>query len=117
MSISERPPIAGEFQAAAEHSVSGLKRRLTPPPFSLRLSKEEKQFLLREAGNMPLGAYLRSRLLKGSEGHRRTYRKPVKDEQALARILGELGRAKLANNLNQLAKAVNSGSLPRHVGN
>jgi hypothetical protein len=39
-------------------------------------------------------------------------RKPVEDERALGRLLGELGKARLANNLNQLAKAANTGSLP-----
>jgi hypothetical protein len=43
---------------------------------------------------------------------RRSRRRPVKDEAALARLLGELGNARLANNLNQLAKAANTGSLP-----
>jgi hypothetical protein len=64
---------------------------------------------------MPLGAYIRSKLLNESEVPRRVRkrtRKPLKDEQALALLLGELGKARLANNLNQLAKAVNTGSLP-----
>ncbi len=60
----------------------------------------------------PLEPYIRSRLLADTESPRRVRRQPVKDEQALAKLLGELGRAKLANNLNQLAKAVHTGSLP-----
>jgi hypothetical protein len=43
---------------------------------------------------MPLGAYIRSKLLKESEATRRVRkrtRKPLKDEQALAFLLGELG--------------------------
>ncbi len=36
----------------------------------------------------------------------------MKDDQALAKLLGELGASRLANNLNQLAKAANTGSLP-----
>jgi hypothetical protein len=30
----------------------------------------------------------------------------------LGRVLAELGRSRIANNLNQLARAANSGSLP-----
>ena len=30
----------------------------------------------------------------------------------MASLLGELGKSRLANNLNQLARAANSGSLP-----
>lgn len=109
----DRPSTTGEFRDAAEHSPPRASHSTkTPPPFSLRLSAEEKAELLRQAGNMPLGAYIRSRLLESTEGQRRARRHPVKDEQVLAKLLGELGKAKLANNLNQLAKAANLGSLP-----
>jgi hypothetical protein len=37
---------------------------------------------------------------------------PIKDAEALGRVLGALGGSRLSNNLNQLAKAVNTGSLP-----
>jgi hypothetical protein len=36
----------------------------------------------------------------------------VKDAQPLGQLLGLLGKSRLANNLNQLAKAANMGSLP-----
>jgi hypothetical protein len=36
----------------------------------------------------------------------------VQDEQALSQLLGALGRSRLSSNLNQIAKAVHSGSLP-----
>lgn len=62
---------------------------------------------------MPLGAYIRSRLFDQPVGDRRPRqaKRPVKDHQALASVLGELGKSRIANNLNQLAKAANSGSL------
>jgi hypothetical protein len=60
---------------------------------------------------MPLGAYVRSRLLDGPPAPRRVSRRPVRDEQLLAKLLGELGQARLANNLNQLAYAANCGTL------
>ena len=34
------------------------------------------------------------------------------DQQALSGVLARLGKSGLSNNLNQLARAVNSGSLP-----
>ena len=56
---------------------------------------------------------IRGRLFEGQPTKKRRRRKrPVKHHQALGRVFGELGKAKLANNLNQLAKAVNAGSLP-----
>lgn len=86
-----------------------------PTPFSLRLTFEERATLEKEAGNKPLGAFIRAKLFEGEEAPRRVRtrtRKPLEDDRALARVLGELGKARLANNLNQLARAVNSGSLP-----
>ncbi len=61
---------------------------------------------------MPLGAYIREQLLTKPEERKYTRKAPVEDKQALAQLLVALGSGKLANNLNQLAKAVNSGSLP-----
>ncbi|HTE14692.1 MAG TPA: plasmid mobilization relaxosome protein MobC [Burkholderiales bacterium] len=109
------PPVSGsldnDFKNAAGVAILRDKRE-TPPPFSLRLTFEERAVLEKEAGNMPLGAYIRKRLFGSDERPRRTLRKPVKDDQALAKLLGELGTLRLANNLNQLAKAANTGSLP-----
>ena len=82
------------------------------PPFSLRFTREERAQLEQDAVGISLGAYIRSRLFEESLPKRRTRSKhPVKDHQELAKVLAELGRSRLANNLNQLAKAANSGSL------
>lgn len=81
------------------------------PPFSLRLSFDERAQLLKAAGNMALGAYIREKVLADPEERRKVLKPPVEDRQALAQLLAELGKAHLANNLNQLAKAVHTGSL------
>ena len=84
-----------------------------PPPFSLRLTYEERAFLEAEADGKPLGAYIREKIL-GEKASARTRRgnSPVKDKEALGRVMGALGASRLFANLNQLARAVNSGSLP-----
>ncbi len=108
------PPLSGVFQVGAKPGQSQLKSdRRAPPPFSLRLTFEERARLERDAGDMPLGAYIRSKLFDQPAGdrHPRRAKRPVKDQQALASVLGELGKSRIANNLNQLAKAANSGSL------
>jgi hypothetical protein len=107
----DRPPVSGEFKDAAEHNALTGKHGSTPAPFSLRLTAQERASLLQEAGHTPLGAYIRLKLLGEAARPRRAVRQPIHDEKALAQLLGELGRARLANNLNQLAKAANSGSL------
>jgi len=84
-----------------------------PVPFSLRLTFEERAALERAAADMPLGAYIRSRILGEDARPRKTRNKrPVEDYAALGQVLSELGRSRIANNLNQLAHAANSGSLP-----
>jgi hypothetical protein len=79
------------------------------PPFSLRLSFEERARLETLAEGQPLGTYIRERLRIAPPKRRRG---SVHDRNALVRLLGLLGQSRIASNLNQLAKAANSGSLP-----
>jgi len=81
------------------------------PPFSLRLSFDERAQLEQAAGNMALGAYIREKLLTTPEERKHVRQKPIEDRKMLAQLLSVIGKAHLANNLNQLAKAVHTGSL------
>ncbi|MFZ1727813.1 MAG: hypothetical protein WBO29_17065 [Albidovulum sp.] len=82
-------------------------------PFSLRLSFDERGLLEHDAAGQALGAYIRERLFGEDVTPRTTRGKfPIKDQAALGRVLGALGASRLSANLNQLAKAVNTGSLP-----
>ncbi len=81
-------------------------------PFSLRLTFEERERLQRSAGSMPLAAYIKSLLFaEDAPRYRRARRSVVADEKALAELLATLGASRVPNNLNQLAKAANSGNL------
>ncbi|MGZ2439392.1 hypothetical protein [Sinorhizobium medicae] len=82
-------------------------------PFSLRLSESEKSDLIARAGERSLAAYIKGCLFSGTSPKRsRQAGVAVHDRDALAKVLALLGRSRLANNLNQLAYAVNIGSLP-----
>ena len=82
-------------------------------PFSLRLSFDERGLLEHDAAGQALGAYIRERLFGEDVTPRTVQGKfPIKDQAALGRVLGALGASRLSANLNQLAKAVNTGSLP-----
>lgn len=84
-----------------------------PAPFSLRLTFEQRARLERDAGDMSRGGYILSRLFdEANPPPRRRGKAPVKDHQALAQVLGKLGQSRLSSNLNQLARAANTGSLP-----
>lgn len=83
-----------------------------PPPFSIRLTFEERARLEQDAGDMPLGAYVRSRVFDERHGRRRTRgKRPVKDHKAMAELLIKLGDSRLSSNLNQLARSANMGTL------
>lgn len=80
-------------------------------PFSLRLSFEERARLTKASGSMPIASYIKSILFaEDAPVYRTRGRNPVKDDKALAELLACLGASRIANNLNQLAKAANSGS-------
>lgn len=64
---------------------------------------------LADRAGFTLGAYTRACVL-GSPGPR-AQRLPTTNKKELIRLLGELG--KNGSNLNQLARAVNSGQIPR----
>lgn len=81
-------------------------------PFSLRLTRAQRLKLSEDAGPLPVGEYVRSCLFEQRPALKRTFRRPVRDEQALMQVLGALGASRLSSNLNQLAKAAHSGSLP-----
>lgn len=86
-----------------------------PPlhPLSLRVTFEEKANLEKAAAGMSLSAYMRWKLFNpNSPPPKRRGKSPVKDHRALAQLLALLGQTRLANNMNQLAKAANSDSLP-----
>lgn len=83
-----------------------------PSPFCLRLSQAERARLERDAAGWSLGAYIRMRLFDPAVPPPKTRGKfPVKDHAALGRLIALLGQSRLANNLNQLARAANTGSL------
>ncbi|MBL3589958.1 MAG: plasmid mobilization relaxosome protein MobC [gamma proteobacterium endosymbiont of Lamellibrachia anaximandri] len=90
---------------------SGSKNKY-PAPFSLRLSKEERKELKKLADGQPLGLYIRNVILRHRVKPSTEHKPYIQDEKLLAKLLGALGQSRIASNINQLAKAANSGSLP-----
>lgn len=81
-------------------------------PFSLRLSEDERTRLEAQAGTMPLAAYIKSVVLAEDAPHYRKRRKPpMAEQQLLAEVLARLGQSRTANNLNQISKHLNQGTL------
>lgn len=79
---------------------------------TIRLSEDERKQLEDNANGMSLSAYIRLCTL-GEKAIKRKVRNkaPIKDHAVLSQLFGLLGRTKLANNINQMAKAAHSGKL------
>lgn len=90
------------------------KPRRVRKPFSLGLYDEERAQIERDAGTMPLGVYIRGKLLDGYEPKRpvRRSRRPTVDHAALAQLLGTFGQSELFRSLLVLSLAAQSGALP-----
>lgn len=81
-------------------------------PFSLRLTAEERSQLEFQAGPLPLGSYIKSVVFADdARRYRRQRKPPVQEQQLLAEVLARLAQTRQANNLNQIAKHLNQGTL------
>ena len=87
----------------------GSEKRIRDQHITIRLSSEERAVVdtAAERAGLTPGSYARRTLL-GAEAPRQVRRPPV-EKRELARLLGAIG--KVGGNLNQIAKAVNSGAL------
>jgi len=87
-----------------------------PAPFCLRFTEDERKTLEIAAAGRPLGAYIRWLIFKEdmpAMPKKRTRGESASlDHKQLAKLLGAFGKSRIASNMNQLAKAANSGSLP-----
>ena len=106
--------LSGGFRKSAERqrqeAAKEQPKRL--PPFSLRLSDEERQMLIVEADGAPLGTYIKAKVLGDARPLRmRRTGGAVEDRQALGQVLAMLGRSRLASNLTQLAHLAHVGAL------
>ena len=87
-----------------------------PPPFSMRFTDDERKALEAAAAGRPLAAYIRWLIFKEdmpAMPKKRTRGETADiDQKAIAKLIGALGQSRISANINQLAKAANSGSLP-----
>lgn len=93
-------------------NATGLSKRTKGPRVTLRLTEEELATLKHLSAGVSVSAYIRKCLFgKDAAPRKIRLRAPVQDQEALGRVLGLLGRSRIANNLNQLAHNANRGTL------
>jgi hypothetical protein len=103
-----RAALKSAFQEAA--GSEGRKRKVATRPFSIRLTRAEKEALKTAAGAKPLGTYVRLQLL-GSGEPRRVQRSPRANTAVLGQILAILGKSSVCKSLAELASAARCGAL------
>lgn len=119
MTDSARPTESGElrtsFNAAAksvEPRATSKRRKPTSFVISFRVSGEEKAKLERHAAGTALSSHVRDLVVGTDAKPRKTRGKfPVKDHEALGRVLGALGRSNLSNDLGTLTMATDDGMI------
>lgn len=93
-----------DFNRVAAPDTERQKKK--PASLTLRLSEDERIRLERDAAGLSLSAHVRERLFGEYVQTRRTRGKfPVKDHEALARVLSRLGRSELAMAIGALLLA------------
>tara|TARA_R110000772_G_scaffold64081_5_gene143277 strand:- start:3069 stop:3500 length:432 start_codon:yes stop_codon:yes gene_type:complete len=99
------------FSEAAGHGDIAIRPSLPKrgAPFSIRLTQLERAELKAQADGEPLGSYIKSRLFTGAPYRSRAKRV---DREALGKVFGALGKSRIPQNLNQIAKAANIGAMP-----
>lgn len=103
-------PTINPAACAADYRKLSPKR---PAPFSIRLSADERERLIAEAGPRPLGTYIRDRLLSdGAPIRVRRSGASLEDREAFAKALALLGASRLSMSMALLASLAKSGSLP-----
>jgi hypothetical protein len=106
---SEGSSLNETFQSVSVKPKSAKKHS---PRITLRLTEGELARLKRAAEGVSISAYIRKQLFGDHVSLRKTRsRVPVKNQKALAQVLGKLGETRIANNLNQIAYEANCGSL------
>lgn len=97
--------------------MSGARSKEVRKPFSLGLYDSGRAQIERDAGSLPMGEYIRRKVLEGSEPPKRKRNprrshQPTLDHKALARLLGMFGQSEVFRSLLALLLAAQSGALP-----
>ena len=106
----DTPGLAGAWAHACAPSPAQKTKQTYP--FSIRLTNQQRRRLEKDAKGRPLGVHMRSLVFEDDGSLRSRNARPVADAEALAKALGMLGQSRISSNLNQLAKAANTGVLP-----
>ncbi|QFT28884.1 hypothetical protein FIV00_00145 [Labrenzia sp. THAF82] len=99
-----------EFRSSSAKPKAKHKKRI--PPISVRFSADERAWLEDRASGQSLSGYIRDAVLDDDKSKRRKRKTtPIRDYQALARLLGMLGRSEIGSALCGILLAIELGRL------
>ncbi|ODS24760.1 hypothetical protein AB835_01515 [Candidatus Endobugula sertula] len=81
------------------------------PTYQIRFSPEERNKLETWANGRPIAAYIKDVLFVEERKPQRSTGMILQDHKLFAKALGVLGQSRLSSNINQMAKAVHTGTL------
>ena len=87
-------------------------KKTYPSPFSVRLNNQEREELKKLAAGQPLGQFIRDAIFLRGMRPALSRKASIVDQKLFAQLLGAIGKSRISQNINQLARAANSGSLP-----
>lgn len=112
--MSQVPFFEQRAVAPVFRAVSGPPKpaKAGSPRITLRLTDAEYARLTSLSAGMPISRYVRRALFGEDANPRKTrQRVPLKDQQALAQILGLLGQSGMSESLQQIARQAQCGTL------
>ena len=109
----EKPAIKDVFEeAATTENATSRKPEKRISPLSVRFTQAERAMLRERAGQQSLSAYVRDTVLDGKTAPRRKAQTTTIDHALIGKALGLLGKSRLSQNMNQIAKGINQATLP-----
>ena len=110
---NEAPSLEGAFEdAATAKNATPHKSTKRISPLSVRFTEAERAMLQERAGQQSLSAYVRDTVLDGKAVPRRKSQTTSVDHALIGKALGLLGKSRLSQNMNQIAKGINQATLP-----
>jgi len=103
--------LQGDFVASTTKQAKTKRKRIAP--LSIRVTHEEREWLIKASGNMSVNAYVKQCVFHANDNVPAKLRKGslTQDRKSLAQILGKLARLDIFSTIKGLFKAMESGHL------
>lgn len=95
----------------SKQDFEAANKRPKPPPFSIWLNWAQRKKLDELSNGEPWATYIKRIIFSGKLVPAQKNTPNPLDRKLIAKLISVIGKSRLSSNVNQLAKAANSGSL------